>query len=232
MKQTFFFALLMICLSQTTIAQIEIKITKFNKDSFDIEFPKDAQLEMNKTYQFILKTNITEEDNLYDNISDTKIKNDKIIQHVFNYHEFSFDIAKYNRKKEATILAHKIIFIKGTKYIVKLDGKTITRHEPNNVTPNSKFEIELTSETEDVNSLKVSEPVILYWMNNQSSFKKIELVNLKASVDLSNESNLKNAKTNQKFNYLILLLPQVSNGKTQLLSESQQERMYIMMYKE
>ena len=230
MKRSILLLMLIIGFSQILTAQIEIKITRVGKDSFNIEFPSDMDLIMNQSYTFVIKTNIREEDNLYDNLSETKIKNDKLFEYKFDYHEFSFDIEKYNRKKEAIVVASKMIFVKGTKYIVKIDGKLIKRSEPNDITPKSKVDIELTSDTEDIDGLRTSDPVVLYWMYNQRVFQKFELKDRKASINLSELGELKKGKTNQKFNYLIILLPQVFKGQTKLLPDKQGDRMYIMMY--
>lgn len=214
--------------TQWLFSQIEVKITKVSTDSFDIEFPSNMDLEMGKNYQFVFKTNFSEKEGYKENFTDELLYDGLVVNTDFNYHEFGFSVYSSPKKDHSDIHDSKMIYIKGTRYIVKIDGVEISRYNPNSITPKSSIAIELFSNTEDVKNLVVNEPVILSWMGNNSYTITNSLANEKASFDLIKEKQFKKGSTG----VILLLLPQVYKDGNELLPKNDQERMYLISYKD
>lgn len=229
MKRYIFLLLIFPLAALTSKGQVEIRITKAGDGSIKIDYPGDMQIETGKPGSFVIRTNITEDDKLYESLSDSKIKDGRVIDYKFSYPEFRLEVYRYISKKKTEVLASEIIAVKGTKFLVKIDGVPVSRLNTNLIRPSSVIEIELVSETEDVKSLKLEEGAFLYWQENPMVYDKMEFTNFKSSLDFGAETNLKKIR---KAKVLTLLLPMVSKGKKDLFPRDDLERSFIFIYTE
>ncbi len=226
MKIFLLFIGLFITSAQFINAQIEVKINKVSKDSFNIEFPENMGLEMGKKYTFIFKANFSKEDGYRENFTDELIYDGLVVEKAFNYHEYGFAVYSLPKKDHSVQHDSKIIYIKGTRYIVKIDGKIISRYDPNTITSKSIIEIQVFSDTENLTKMSIEDLIVFQWIGNSTSFTELIKVNETLVIDLSKHKKF----TRTKGDAIILALPQIFIGKNKLLPDNQQERMYIMGY--
>ena len=218
-------------LSLVGYGQIQLNLTKIDSDSVEISFSGEPDLEMNKTYDFIIKTNINKSDSLYLNLIDGLIEDNIEFKKSFNYHLYDISVTRKPKPDHAVHVANRLIQIKGTRFRVKIDGVEISRYNPNNIKGDSKVEIELISDIYDLNELTVKDPVIFTWMQNKSVFEKVELNSNKLSVNLKELKVHKTGFTKDaKYNHVMIVLPQVHHNGIPVLAESQQERMQILKF--
>ena len=208
-------------------AQIEFNIQRISEDSISMNISEE--LEMGKPYEFKVITNIEKSEKLVFGFDrDIEVVDGNGFELEFDYHEFGFAVFKENK-----MVSHQyMITIKGTKYEVELDGELITRYKLNSISPDSRINIKLVSDNKNLSALQIDNPVVIYWMGNQKVNKFYPLTDYSTSVDLTQEKKFKKGiNKSAKFNYVVLLLPQVkdSNGQ-ELLAKEDKARMYVMKY--
>lgn len=225
--------LLFLLLSSRLFGQMEVRINKVSDDSIEVVFPENMNLEMGKNYEFIYRTNITKKDRLYENFEGELLYDGKRVSFNFNYHEFGFDVSRKIQKGTSKILIQKMIYIKGTKFVVRLDDRLITRYEVNKLNRSTKISIELVSDTKDVKDIEVGKPILIYWMNNPGVNRKIMLMNdNKAYFDLSKDPLFVKGRSKDETDAVVIALPQVYMYLSPLLAERFIERTYIVSWED
>lgn len=232
MKRTF--TILILIYSMACFSQIKINVIKISTDSISIIFPYDMKIEVGKEYTFEYQTNVKVSDNLKEGLSEQILYDGLIVKKSFDHYEYGINITSKNKNinKNTYDVGDNMFYISGTeKWKIKLDGKYLSRNVPNDIHKNSKIEIELQSDNFDLSKAKYDEPIILYWMRNQQVFKKINFNGTKISIDLNDfEEFMKGYNYDEKFNHIVILLPQVKVENKKLFSDEQKKRVYILRF--
>lgn len=228
-KQMYKLTLLLLIIPLFAHGQVNLNVIKYSQDSISIFLDAGVELKMHDTYDFVVKTNVTPVDNLVlSTRQDTLMRDGLTFSKTFNYHEYGFFV-----KRDNTIVGtQSVISIKGTKYEVKIDGKVISRYKPNVVNDRSLIEIKLKSDTENTDGLLVKGPVLMYWTQDKKIVKRFELIDLKTTVDLSNEKGLKRGHhPKMKMNFLVIHLPQVyDKSDKEMLAKEEKERSFLLRF--
>lgn len=220
--------------SLLTYGQIEIKVSKIKSDSVSIQFPENMKIKVGTEYEFIYKTNVQLSDSLKESLSYQYLHDGLKVKAKIDHYERGINITSKvkNETKNTYDVGHNMFYIDGTeKWKVKIDGQYISRYISNDIKSNSIVEIELQSDNYDLSKAKYQEPIILFWMANQSSYEKFEFNGSKVRIDLSKHPDFINGlNKNEKHNAIVILLPQVKVKRKKLFSDEQKKRMYIMRY--
>jgi hypothetical protein len=227
-------SLLILLTSSLAFGQIEIKISKIKSDSVSVQFPENMEIEVGTEYEFIYKTNVQLSDSLKESLSYQYLYDGLTVKTTFDHYERGINITSKvkNEIKNTFDVGHNMFYINGTeKWKVKIDGQYISRYISNDIRSNSIVEIEIQSDNYDLSKAKYQDPVVLFWMANQSSFERFEFNGNKICIDLSKYPDfIKGLNKSEKHNAIVILLPQVKVKRKKLFSDEQQKRMYIMRY--
>lgn len=217
-----------------SFGQIKINVTKISNDSVKITFPENMKIDFEKEYTFEYSTDVKLSDSLTEGLSQQLLYDGLKITKSFNHYEYGINITSKikNTKKNTRDVGSAMFYVDGTeKWKVKLDNNYISRYIPNDIFNDSKIEIEIQSDNYDLKKAKYSDPVILYWMQNQKVFRKFDFDGSKISINLEDDDDfMKGYNKNEKFNHLVILLPQVTVKNSKLFSDEQKKRIYIVRF--
>lgn len=219
-----------------SFGQIEIKVEKVRPDSVTVQFPEDMQVKVGKEYEFIYKTDIQVTDSLRESLGNQFLYDGLTVNQTFKHYERGIKVtsSKHNELKNTYTVGENMFYLKGTdKWKVKIDGKYISRYNGSDIKSNSVVEIEIQSDNYNLSKAKYHGPIIVYWLDNHSSFRRFEFNGEKIKIDLSKYPKfIKGLNKNEKHNAIVILLPQVKVKRKKLFKDEQESRMYIMRYVE
>lgn len=224
---------LVIFFSLNAFCQIEVVVTKINQDSVTIEFPANMNLEIGQEYQFVFKTNIVTSDSIKESFSYSYLYDGLKVSKKMTHYEQGFNVsAKYRTKRNSYDIGKAMFYVNGTnKWKVSINGQAISRYNSNDITSISTIDIELQSDKEDIASAKYEGPITLYWLRNPNIQIPITLEGNKMHIELTEYTEfMKGYNKAEKYNHLVIALPQVKVKRTKLFSDKQDERMYIMRF--
>jgi hypothetical protein len=232
MKKTF--SILIFLYSTFSFGQIQINVTKISNDSVKITFPENMKIDFEKEYVFEYKTNVKLSDSLTEGLSQQILYDGLKVTKSFNHYEYGINITSKvkNKKKNTYDVGCAMFYINGTeKWKVKLGTNYISRYFPNDIFSNSKIEIEIQSDNYDLKNAKYSDSVILFWMQNKTVFKKFDFDGTKISINLEDYTDfMEGYNKNEKYNHIVILLPQVTVKNHKFFSDEQKKRMYILRF--
>lgn len=225
--------LLNILISNLAYSQTNIIIIRHSADSFEFRLPAEYQFKMHEPTDFVIKTNVALQDSIKFNMSGEYLENYQHFTKTFDYHEYQMDVMQ-KRNGIWHVLGKSSFKIKGPRFVVTIDGDTISRHSTNIVSPNSKITVDLWSDTHDVNSLKIHDRQVAFaWLHDMKHVQRIRLSNLnRLDIEMKDLMQLmKVYNPSRKFHHLVIALPQVyDHFNYTVLALKQDARMYILKY--
>ena len=220
-----------ICFSPIFLfSQIELNVNKVSQDSFNIFFTKKPDLQMNKPYKFIIKTNIKKKDSIILGICRSKgfLENNLEFIYTFTYYFYPLTIERKTSSGSKFFFdAFRIDSIKGIKYILKIDGKQYYRHKGGRFGPNSIFTIDFISDLYDMKNIEIRDPVYFSVWFRKKNGDSIYLKNNHLSFRIKNTDEISLLKQKKM---LFIVFPQVYYKGVPVLSEKDSERMAIVYY--
>ncbi len=225
-------SILFCIITYTSFSQIELNVIKIKEDSFKIYFTKKPDLQMNKSYDFIIKTNIKKEDSLLLNlcINEGYLENNLKFKHTFYHHIYPLSIQKKTSAVSKPFFAISCIEdIKGVKYILKIDGKQYYRHIGGSFGPNSIFTIDFISDIYNLKDIEIRDPVYFSIWFKKKKVDSLFLKNYHLSFKLKDINKLKQLKQKKM---LFIVFPQVYYKGIPLLSKKDSERVAIVYFDE
>lgn len=213
-------------------SQIELNVNKISRDSFNIYFTKKPDLQMNKPYRFIVKTNIIKEDSIILGICSNKgfLANNLEFTYTFTHYIHPLTIKRKTASDSKVFFdVFRIDSIKGVKYILKIDGMQYYRHKGGHFGQNSIFTIDFISDLYDMKDLEIRDPVYFSVWFKKKDGDSIYLRNNHLSFRIKNTDKISLLKQKKM---LFIVFPQVYYKGEALLPEKDSERMAIIYFDE
>jgi hypothetical protein len=226
-----FFISFVISMTNYSLAQIELNIVKHTKDSFEVFLVGNPQLEMNKNYQFVVKTNITKNDSLkliYRLENNPYIEDNLLIEFTSNS-----DIKSLSIEGPGNIIFHDyFIHYKGAKYEMKIDNTEYSEYNGGNIGPFSKVDIEFKTDLYNIDNFEIKDPIIITTYLDRDIKEEIYLKSNKCSFQM-------NKLKNEKFHYnelykggcLLIIFPQAYLNGIPIFSIKEKDRTSLLVIK-
>jgi hypothetical protein len=204
----------------TSVGQIEINVIKNSNDSFTVSFPQNFNLDINKTYEFQFTTNLILADSVMESFTHQYIYNGLKVKKTIDHYELGFYIQPKGLVK---YFGKNIFYINGTnKWKINLDGQYVSRYYPFDIRENSIIDIELQSDSFDISNAQFADKIIMYWRQNQKKFESFTLQGNKLRINLEDYKQfLQGMNKSEKYNHIVLLLPQVKVKNSNLFKEEE-----------